>query len=121
MRQNMPRLEDYLQFIASLDVQQLHVFPYSERAHTRMVEMDLPRVKPQEQKRRVEVLMQLSEQKLRAFYERHRGEEAVVLWESGREKDEEGNRLMAGWTENYIRVSAPFDKQKINTFCHITI
>ena len=113
--------EDYRQFIASLDVQQLHVFPYSERAHTRMVEMDLPRVKPQEQKRRVEVLMQLSEQKLRAFYERHRGEEAVVLWESGREKDEEGNRLMAGWTENYIRVSAPFDKQKINTFCHITI
>ena len=113
--------EDYRQFIAALDVQQLHVFPYSERAHTRMVEMDLPRVTPQEQKRRVEVLMQLSEQKLRAFYERHRGEQAVVLWESGREKDEEGNRLMAGWTENYIRVSAPFDKQKINTFCHITI
>ena len=113
--------EDYRQFIESLDVQQLHVFPYSERAHTRMVEMDLPRVKPQEQKRRVEVLMAISQAKLQAFYARHKGEQATVLWESGSEKDEQGNRLMAGWTENYIRVSAPFDKQKINTFCHITI
>lgn len=112
---------DYVSFISQLPVQQLHVFPYSERAHTRMVEMDLPKVKPQEQKRRVDVLMQISRQHLDAFYEKHKGEEAVVLWESGREKDENGNLLMAGWTENYIRVTAPYCKEKINTFERIRI
>lgn len=112
---------DYVSFISQLPVQQLHVFPYSERAHTRMVEMDLPKVKPQEQKRRVDVLMQISRQHLDAFYEMHKGEEAVVLWESGREKDENGNLLMAGWTENYIRVTAPYSKEKINTFERIRI
>lgn len=102
---------DYVNYISSLPVTQLHVFPYSERANTRMVEMDLPRVKPQEQKRRVEVLMQLSEQKLRAFYDEHRGQKALVLWENKTKNGE-----MEGWTENYIRVSAPYNAQKINTF-----
>jgi len=113
--------DDYVQFISSLPVQQLHVFPYSERAHTRMVEMDLMKVRPQEQKRRVDILMQISQQKLHAFYEVHKGEEAIVLWEGGREKDAEGNALMAGWTENYIRVTAPYAKEKINTFERIVI
>jgi len=113
--------DDYVDFISSLPVQQLHVFPYSERAHTRMVEMDLLKVKPQEQKRRVEVLMQISQRKLDAFYREHQGDQAVVLWESGREKDAEGNALMAGWTENYIRVTAPYEKEKINTFENVTV
>lgn len=112
---------DYVKFIDGLPVQQLHVFPYSERAHTRMVEMDLPKVKPQEQKRRVDVLMQISKQHLEAFYRDHQGDKAIVLWESGREKDADGNALMSGWTENYIRVTAPYDRSCINTFEHITI
>ena len=58
--------DDYVQFLQGLDVCQLHVFPYSERAHTRMVEMDLERVPKDEQHRRVEVLMRLSEDKLKA-------------------------------------------------------
>lgn len=107
---------DYVQFISSLNVQQLHVFPYSERRNTRMVEMDLIKVNPQEQKRRVEVLMHLSEQKLQNFYAKHKGEKAVVLWEH---KTKDGN--MEGWTENYIRVTADYEKEKINTFETITI
>lgn len=102
---------DYVRFISALPVTQLHVFPYSERAHTRMVEMDLPRVKPQEQKRRVDVLMHISDEKLHAFYEEHKGRKGLVLWE-GKTK---GNQ-MEGWTENYIRVAAPYDAKKINTF-----
>lgn len=112
---------DYASFIDSLNVQQLHVFPYSERANTRMVEMDLQRVPPQEQKRRVEVLMAISKRHLDAFYAAHQGSTGIVLWESGREKDAEGRALMAGWTENYIRVTAPYTKEKINTFESIVI
>ena len=102
---------DYEAFVDALEVTQLHVFPYSERAHTRMVEMDLPRVSPAEQKRRVERLMAISERHLAAFYAKHKGTQATVLWESGSNK-----RTMAGWTENYIRVTAPYNEQKINQF-----
>ena len=76
-----------------------------------MVEMDLPRVSPAEQKRRVERLMAISERHLAAFYAKHKGTQATVLWESGSNK-----RTMAGWTENYIRVTAPYNEQKINQF-----
>lgn len=113
--------EDYVAFIESIDVTQLHVFPYSERANTRMVEMELERVSKQEQKRRVDVLMEISAQKLAAFYEAHKGEKGVVLWEGKREKGEDGNSLMAGWTENYIRVTTPYCKEKINQFETIII
>ena len=103
--------KDYVRFLEGLEVSQLHVFPYSERAHTRMVEMDLPRVPKDEQRRRVDVLLRLSEDKLRAFYEKHRGTQATVLWEAACK-----SRQMGGWTENYIRVTAPYNEQKINTF-----
>ncbi len=107
---------DYLQFVEQLDVCQLHVFPHSERANTRMVELDLPRVPKAEQHRRVEQLMRVSESKLAAFYAKHKGEEAIVLWEEGK-----GHKTMGGWTENYIRISAPYNKDKINTFEKIWI
>ena len=103
--------DDYVHFLERLEVSQLHVFPYSERKGTRMVEMDLPRVPKDEQRRRVDVLLRLSEQKLADFYAKHRGTQATVLWEAGSK-----GKLMAGWTENYIRVTAPYDKQKINQF-----
>lgn len=108
--------DDYVTFIKRLPITQLHVFPYSERANTKMVEMDLERVNKQEQKRRVEVLMSISDQKMHDFYAEHKGEEAIVLWEEKKERNEKGEMLMSGWTENYIRVSAPYQKDKINTF-----
>lgn len=108
--------EDYRQFIDSLPVTQLHVFPYSERANTRMVEMDLPRVNAKEQKRRVGVLMAISEQHHQAFCAGQQGKEGLVLWEGKREKGAQGEALMSGWTDNYVRVRAPFNKEKVNTF-----
>ncbi len=102
------------QFINSLDVSQLHVFTYSERANTKMLEIE-PIVPQKERKRRSEVLHTLSEQKLSAFYARNKGKQGTVLWESKREGD-----LMAGFTENYIRLTRPYDKARINTFEDIT-
>ena len=112
---------DYVDFIEALPVSQLHVFTYSERANTRMVEMDLLVVPRSERDRRSKVLHAISTQKTEQFYTAHIGQKATVLWESKRIKQDEGPDLMEGFTENYIKVSCPYDKQKVNTFEQITI
>ena len=112
---------DYVDFIEALPVSQLHVFTYSERANTRMVEMDLLVVPRSERDRRSKVLHAISTQKTEQFYNTHIGKTATVLWESKRIKQNDGSDLMEGFTENYIKVSCPYDKQKVNTFEQITI
>lgn len=112
---------DYVDFIEALPVSQLHVFTYSERANTRMVEMDLLVVPRSERDRRSKVLHAISTQKTEQFYTAHIGQKATVLWESKRIKQDGGPDLMEGFTENYIKVSCPYDKQKVNTFEQITI
>ena len=103
--------EDYLEFVKGLDVSQLHVFTYSERANTRMLELDLYVVPKAERQRRSKILHAVSEEKTRAFYEKYANRKAVVLWESKKEGDQ-----MSGFTDNYIKVYRPYDKSKVNTF-----
>ena len=103
--------EDYLEFIKGLEVSQLHVFTYSERANTRMLEMDLCVIPQAERQRRSKILHAISEEKTQTFYTQHAGRETVVLWESKKEGDQ-----MAGFTDNYIKVYRPYDKTKVNTF-----
>lgn len=112
---------NYIDFIEGLPVSQLHVFTYSERANTRMVEMDLLVVPQKERERRSKVLHAISTQKTEQFYTAHIGQKATVLWESKRIKQDDGPDLMEGFTENYIKVSCPYDKQKVNTFEQINI
>lgn len=110
--------EEYVRFIESLPVSQLHVFTYSERANTRMVEDTTLLVVPaKERMRRSKVLHEVSARKTEEHYREHRGEEATVLWEGKREKD----GTMSGWTENYIRQTCPYDKTKVNRFEKILI
>lgn len=115
---------DYLSFITSLPVSQLHVFTYSERANTRMLDMDLYVVPQAERERRSKILHKISDEKLAAFYQAHQGTQATVLWESKKilssSRDHE-IPMMSGFTENYIRVSCPYDRAKINTFERITV
>lgn len=107
---------DYIDFIESLPVSQLHVFTYSERANTRMLEMDLYVVPQKERERRSKQLHEISTRKTQAFYKEHQGYEATVLWESAKKEG-----LMYGFTENYIKVSCPYDRAKVNTFERITV
>ena len=102
---------DYVDFIKRLDVSQLHVFTYSERANTRMLELDVCIVPKAERQRRSKILHEISEEKTRTFYANQTGREAIVLWESKKEGDQ-----MAGFTENYVKVHRPYDKAKVNTF-----
>ena len=112
---------EYVDFIESLPVSQLHVFTYSERANTRMLEMDLLVVPQKERERRSKQLHAISARKTEAFYREHEGYQGIVLWEGGNGRKADGERLMYGFTENYIKVSCPFDKSKINTFERICV
>ena len=107
---------DYIDFIEQLPVSQLHVFTYSERANTRMLEMELEIVPQKERERRSKQLHAISAQKTEAFYKEHEGYQALVLWESSKK-----DGLMYGFTENYIKVSCPYDRAKVNTFERITV
>ena len=107
---------DYVDFIEQLPISQLHVFTYSERANTRMLEMDLYVVPQKERERRSKQLHAISAQKTEAFYKEHEGYQALVLWESSKK-----DGLMYGFTENYIKVSCPYDRAKVNTFERITV
>ena len=107
--------EECKTFIESLDISQLHVFTYSERAGTKALNIT-PIVPINERRRRNEILQQISEVKLKTFYDNQQGKEAVVLWEDSKKGDQ-----MHGFTENYVKVECKYDKTKVNTFEKITI
>ena len=90
--------EETYDFLNSLDVTQLHVFPYSERPGT--AALKIPYVVTDKDKReRSQRLLALSDQKTQAFYEHYIGQEAEVLFEKAPR-----GRAMHGFTKNYIRV-----------------
>jgi threonylcarbamoyladenosine tRNA methylthiotransferase MtaB len=98
------------QFIESIDISQLHVFTYSERAGTKALNIT-PIVPINERRRRNEILQQVSDAKLKAFYDSQIGKDAIVLWEDSKKGDS-----MHGFTENYVKVETKYDKNKVNTF-----
>ena len=90
--------EETYEFLRSLDVTQLHVFPYSERPGTAALKIPYV-VSEHDKKIRSHRLLKLSDEKTRAFYLRHVGQTAEVLFE----KTVRG-KAMHGYTRNYIRV-----------------
>lgn len=101
-------LETY-QFLNELDISYLHVFTYSERDNTAAAQMDEV-VPPKKRAERSKMLHILSDKKRRAFYEENIGGTFQVLFEN----DIDGN-MMQGFTENYVRVTAPYDPLLINS------
>lgn len=101
--------EKSYEFISGLDVCQLHVFPYSERPSTRALQLggDVPM---HIRRLRVKELTRLSEQKYSGFVSRQNGTVRKVLWEQPRP-----DMPMHGFTDNYLRVEAPYVPDVINT------
>lgn len=95
--------EKAYEFIRGLDVTQLHVFSYSERPGTQALKIDYV-VPPEEKHQRSQRLLALSDEKTKAFYARHIGQEAKVLMEKSK-----AGMPMHGFTENYIRVELEHD------------
>ena len=98
--------EDCYNFLDSLPVTQLHVFPYSERPGTAALSIPYV-VDDREKKHRAHKLLKLSDEKTRAFYAAHIGQEADVLFEKAAR-----GKAMHGFTDNYIRVELSPDQAK---------
>lgn len=101
-------LETY-HFLNELAISYLHVFTYSERANTEAATMK--GVVPKNvRNKRSKMLRGLSVKKRRAFYESQIGSELEVLFEG---ENREG--YIQGFTENYVKVRAPWNPALVNT------
>lgn len=101
--------EDSYGFVKGLPLSYLHVFTYSRRPGTPAAAVK-EQVPEPVKKERTNRLLELSEIKKRFFYHGHIGETRPVLWES-----EESEGRMFGFTDNYIKVSAPYCAGWVNT------
>jgi MiaB-like protein len=101
-------LETYY-FLNELEVSYLHVFTYSERSDTEAVAMDGV-VADAVRAKRSKMLRGLSAKKRHSFYESQLGKERTVLFESDHKQG-----YIHGFTENYVKVKAPWDPMLVNT------
>lgn len=107
-------LETY-NFLNELDISYLHVFTYSERDNTKATELD--GVVPKKvRNKRSKMLRGLSVKKRRAFYEGQLGSIRTVLYEA---ENKEG--YIHGFTENYVKVKAPWNPSLVNTLHKIQL
>lgn len=101
-------LETY-EFLNQLDISYLHVFTYSERPNTVAANLE-GKVPLKVRQKRSKLLRSLSVKKRRAFYESQLNTTKTVLFEGENKKG-----YIHGFTENYIKVKAPWDPSLINT------
>ena len=101
-------LETYY-FLNDLDISYLHVFTYSERDNTEAVLMEGV-VPDAVRAKRSKMLRGLSAKKRNAFYTSQLGKEKTVLFESDNKQG-----YIHGFTENYVKVKAPWDPSLVNT------
>ena len=105
-----------LEFIESLPITRLHIFPYSERPGTKA--LNIGHVVDQHTKHeRAARLAEISDAWLAEFLRGQVGKQAKVLWEH----PTHGGRMMHGFTENYVRVEAPLQPDLINTVTTVTL
>ena len=132
-------------FLRSIAIDYLHVFTYSERNNTTAIRME-DAVPMEIRRERTKQLRILGSKLQRAHYERHIGTARSVLFESeehgasgsrlrlreaasaeqgaetpAEEKAEESHGSMHGYTDNYIRVAAPFDPSLVNTIVPVQL
>ncbi len=107
--------EEGRDFIESLDFSQLHVFTYSERSGTQALEIGHV-VDPRTKHNRSKELHDISDRKLRSFYESQKNSFRKVLFEHTRH----GNR-MHGFTENYVRLYAAYNPLLVNKITGVKI
>ena len=99
-----------LDFVSALPVTRFHIFPYSERPGT--VALNISHQVPREERRRrVGVLSDVSDSKMREFMSKAIGSVRNVLWEHSDHNPER----MHGFTDNYLRITAPVNPDLFNT------
>lgn len=94
---------DTYAFLVDLPASYLHVFSYSERPNTPAAEMK-NQVSKTIKNKRSKMLRGLSAKKRHAFYESQLQKTKTILFEA---ENKEG--YIQGFTENYVKVRAPWD------------
>jgi MiaB-like tRNA modifying enzyme len=107
--------EETYAFLESLPFSQLHVFSYSERPGTQALKIE-PEVDVKTKQLRSKRLLDLSDQRTKAFYQSQTGTDHTVLFEHTKR-----GKKMHGFTENYIRVETDYDINCINKLIHVTL
>ena len=107
-------LETY-NFLNELDISYLHVFTYSERDNTVAAEMESV-VPKNVRNKRSKMLRGLSAKKRRAFYESQIESTRTVLFEG-----ENKSGYIYGFTENYVKVKAPWNPELVNTLHEVEL
>lgn len=93
----------------------IHIFPFSERPGTPAVEMP-NKVRSGIATERVARLEELCGRLYAEFASKHLGTTRKVLFES---TDRKG--MMFGYTDNYLRVVAPYDASRVNTITEVKL
>jgi threonylcarbamoyladenosine tRNA methylthiotransferase MtaB len=98
-----------VQFLTDLDISYLHVFTYSERDNTSALDIK-PVVPMHIRNERNKVLRNLSYQKMQYFTNQHIGQSRKVLFEKNN-----SNGMMEGYTDNYIKITAAYNQDLVNS------
>ena len=109
------RFINSMNFVKSLPISRLHVFPYSERPGTRALEIT-PVVSQQAKHERVKEMMDISAAKLAEFAAEYKGTVRKVLVEHSSK-----NGFMWGFTDNYLKVKLPADSRLANKIVDVRI
>lgn len=102
-------------FLHELDISYLHVFTYSERDNTHALTLK-PVIPIATRNERNKQLRNLSYQKMQYFTSQHIGETRKVLFEK-----QDKNNMMEGFTDNYIKITAPYNAAWVNNITTWTI
>ncbi len=113
--ETLEEFEKSRDFVESLDISRLHVFPYSERPGTRALSIDHV-VDQTEKHRRTAVMIDLSDKKLTEFTSRFINTVRPVLLEHGSTPG-----VLSGFTDNYLKVKVPADNSLDNTIVNVEL
>ena len=107
--------QETFDFLHELDVSYLHVFTYSERDNTHALSIQ-PVIPIAKRHERNKTLRNLSYMKLQYFTQQHAGQTRKVLFEENGK-----NGMMEGYSDNYIKVTAPYKKEWVNQIVDWTL
>jgi threonylcarbamoyladenosine tRNA methylthiotransferase MtaB len=110
------QFEETYRFLEDASIYYLHVFPFSARTGTKAAMM-VDTVKDEAKKERVRKLRALDSLKRSQFHERFIGKKASILVEGKIYH----NTFMRGYTDNYIPVYIPKEKNLENNLVNVTI
>ena len=111
--------EEFLEtvnFINKVNFAELHVFPFSAREGTPAYEMK-DQISPEVKAKRVNTLLELSEQLKRNYYQQFKGKELEVIIE---EKDKESG-LMMGHSSNYLLLKDELPESSVGKIVKIKV